>query len=290
MLLLLVPLLLPSIARAGKPAVKEINGRVFGGYRYESTGRAEAFAINQATFLAGTNEGTWLIGGVVTTPIFDFLGGRVFVSGGQNTLEFESELGFPGNTFDGGRVDAGGVLFVRNPEFGYFDLGYRFGWESSSNPLIDRVIVNALIIDAGFYIPDQGPGPFDWDFHFDYARPAVHTIGPTQHASQYTVDGLIGWYIGRSVRLAAGVHWLATAADRSPSQSDLRGVAELAWLLPIGERRLVSVELFGSGGRIDTDLAAPFGIVDRSVYSIGINVTLSYPGATSLVELIREYY
>jgi hypothetical protein len=290
LLLLCLPLVLPANARATKPAVKQINGRVFGSYLYESIDGAEAVAGTSSVTLPGSNDGVWDLGGVVTAPLFDWLGGRLRLAGGKSSLELQGAPGFAGSTVDSGRIDAGLTIFARDPELGHFDVGYRFGWENPSGSIVDKSIVNGVTLAGGFYIPDQVIGPLDWDAFFSYGRVSQSSSLQTDAIDEYTVGAALGWYIVDSLRLSGGVRWLGTVPQTEGSRGDLRGFGELVWLLPFGERRNVSASLFGSGGSIASSLPAPFSTVRQGVFSVGGRLTFSYPGAASLVELIREYH
>jgi hypothetical protein len=100
----------------------------------------------------------------------------------------------------------------------------------------------------------------------------------------------MGWYLVNSLRLSGGVRWLESVPRVARSSRDLRGFGEIAWLLPFGARRNVTVGVFGSGGSIERNLASPFSTIRQPVWSVGGSLTFSYPGAASLVELIREYH
>ena len=91
-------------------------------------------------------------------------------------------------------------------------------------------------------------------------------------------------------RFTAGFHWTLEDPIASLAERDLRGTADLAWLLPFGQRRFVTAEFNASGGKIRSDLAAPLSFAGRAVWSVGGALTFSYPGATSLIELTRELH
>lgn len=289
LLLLCLLSLLPE-ALAAKPAVKELNGRAFAGYRYENLSGDTQRAGNSSVTLAGSEEGSWILGGVVTAPLLEWLGGRLLLAGGQSSLDVQGVSGLAGSTVDTGRIDASAVLFARDPEFGHVDVGYRFGWQDPSGSLIERRFVHGVDIDAGFYIPDLGVGPLDWDAFFSYGRAFVQSPQLGDKIDEYTLGGAMGWYLTNSVRLTGGIRWQKAAPHIDPSSQDLRGFGEVAWLLPFGARRNVTLGVFGSGGVLERDLAAPFSTSRQTVYSVGGRLTFSYPGAASLVELIREYH
>jgi hypothetical protein len=289
-LILLLALLVPFEALASKPAVKEMNGRVFAGYVYEQVDGTSRQVGNSSVTLPESTLGEWGVGGVLTVPILSWLGGRVAVAGGNRSFELKSEPGFVGSTRNTSWVEAGLSLFVRDPELGYFDLGYVYDWEDGSGSLVGKKTVNELVVSAGFFIPDQGIGPFDWDADFSYGRAAIDSPALSDRADEFAVDATIGWYFTDSFRLSGGIQWLLSKPQLSFSTQELRGVGKLSWLVPFPARRNITLDLVGSGGKFERDLAAPFTSIDQPMYSVGFSMTFSYPGASSLLELTREYH
>jgi len=133
-------------------------------------------------------------------------------------------------------------------------------------------------------------GPLDWDAFFSYGRAMVQSAQLGDDIDEYTLGGAMGWYLTSSLRLAGGVRWSKAVPHIERSSQDLRGFGELAWLLPFGDRRNVTLGVFGSGGTFEQDLPAPFSTSRQTVYSVGGGLTFSWPGAASLIELIREYH
>jgi hypothetical protein len=289
-LVLLCLLCLSPEALSAKPAVKELNGRVFGGYSYENIDRGAQSAGNSSVTVPGSKDGAWRVGGAVTAPLLDWLGGRLLLAGGQSSLDLQSDPGIAGSTVDSGGIDMSATLFARDPELGHVDVGYRFGWQNPSGSIVDRGIVHGVDVGAGFYIPDLGAGPIDWDAFFSYGRASLRSPVLGDDVDEFTVGGAMGWYLVNSLRLSGGVRWLESVPRVARSSRDLRGFGEIAWLLPFGARRNVTVGVFGSGGSIERNLASPFSTIRQPVWSVGGSLTFSYPGAASLVELIREYH
>jgi hypothetical protein len=289
-LLLLCLFCLSPEALAAKPAVKEINGRVFGGYLYENIDRDTQSAGNSSVTVPGSKEGAWRVGGAVTAPLLDWLGGRLLFAGGQSSLDIQSEPGIAGSTIDSGGIDMSATLFARDPEFGHVDIGYRFGWQDPSGSIVDRRLFHGIDLDAGFYIPDLGAGPIDWDAFFSYGRASERSPVQGDDVDEFRVGGAMGWYLMSSLRVSGGIRWLKSVPRVANSSQDLRGFGEIAWLLPFGARRNVSIGVFGSGGTLERSLDSPLSTTRQPVYSVGGSLTFSYPGAASLVELIREYH
>jgi hypothetical protein len=289
---LLVVLLLPAAAEAAGPAVKALNGQAIAGYRYENTARASIQAAGGSTTTrAEVTDGAWVLGGVVTTPLyFRWLGGRFAIDGGGRSLESKSEPGIAGSKADTGRIDLQAELFTRNPEFGHLDIGYRFGWESFSGSAVEQSTVNALTFDAGFYVPDNGAGELDWDFFFSWGHERETSATQEDAINDYSAGAVLGWYLRPTLRLSGGFRWNMRDPELASGRQDLLGTGELAWLLPFGERRNVTLSIFGGGGSRQSELSPPSSSIDQGVYSIGAGLSFSYPGATSLVELVREYH
>jgi hypothetical protein len=288
---LLVVLLLPLAADAAGPAVKVLNGQAIAGYSYENTGRASAQAEDGSfTTRPEVTDGAWGLGGVVTAPLyFPWLGGRLAIAGGGGSLETKSEPGIAGSKADTGRIDLQTELFTRNPEFGHLDIGYRFGWESFSGSVVEQTTVNAITFDAGFYVPDNGAGEIDWDFFFSWGRERERSATQEDAINDYTAGAVLGWYLRPTLRLSGGFRWNRRDPELAGTRQDMLGTGELAWLLPFGARRNVTLSIFGGGGNRKSELPVSSSSIDQSVYSVGVGLSFSYPGATSLVELAREY-
>lgn len=290
LILILGPVSLAGDARATKPAVKQWNGSILGGYVYDRTQRDAQAVGNRSSFLPTTSKHSWTLGGVVTAPLYRALGARLLFAVGQSTTERSGAPSFAGTTVDADRIDAAAVLFLRDPELGHLDLGYRFRWEKPSGLAIEREMTNTVTLDAGFYIADQGLGPVDWDVSLSYGRVSSRPSRITQTINEYTVSGAMSYYIGKSWRVSGGVRWLLSDPAFDGSTEDLRGTAELSWLLPvtIAKRRFVTIDLWGTVGRVRTELPGPLPSASRGAFSAGLDLTFSYPGAASLIELIRE--
>ncbi len=288
--LLLAPVSFSDDARAAKPAVKQWNGSIVGGHVYDRTQRDTQVAGTQSSFLPTTSEHAWTLGGVVTAPVYRMLGARFLFSGGQSTTKRNSGQSFVGSTTDADRIDATAMIFIRDPELGHLDIGYGFRREVPSGSVIDRKMTNLITLDAGFYIADQGLGPVDWDVSLSYGLVGRRSSGTTETINEYTVSGAMGYYIGNSWRLSGGVRWLVSDPATDGSTQDLRGTAELSYLLPItiAKRRFVTLGLSGTAGRIRTQLPGQLPSAKRGAFSVGLDLTFSYPGAVSLIELIRE--
>ncbi len=293
LLQLLIIALLPLGALAAESWIEQVHVRASAGDSYELTQRELSVSGSESRFLPTTELNSWTAGGAITAPIYRGLSGRLLVSGGQDASDRNSARpDFDGSTVDATRIDATGMLFLRDPEYGHLDFGYRFGWEDSSGSALEWERTNALVLEAGFYIPDQGLGLVDWDLFFSYGRGARRTSGATEAVDEYTLGGTMGYYAGSFWRLSAGVRWLVTDPEFNEKVRDLRATAELSWLLPvsIAERRFATFALHGSAGRVVNELSGSPSNTDRGVFSVGCTLTLSFPGASSMVELIREQY
>jgi hypothetical protein len=279
-----------SPAGATKPAVRAVNGQIVGGYAYDHAGAATISEQGSSVYVPTREEKDWDVGGILTVPVVHWLGARVNVTGGMADIENLAGGGFAGSDAQATRVEAGADLFVRNPDVGFFGLGYRFGWEDPPEAG-DRLLVNSLVVEPGFYIPDQGLGAVDWTVTFVYSRGKLSGAGATDEFNAYRLDATSGWYLTESFRFTAGFRFELEDPELALPGRELRGTGELAWLLPgFGERRYVTAIFNASGGRARDDLAPPFSYADRPVWAVGGGLSFSYPGATSLLELTRELH
>jgi len=276
-------------AWATKPAVRGVNGHVFGGYGYDEAASATVVEGGTQVYVPTRETQGWQVGGVLTVPVVRWLGARVAASGGLLDVEQNAGSGFPGSDANQA-VAAGGVeLFVRDPDIGAFGVGYRFGW-SDPPGVGDRLLENALLVDLALYVPDQGLGPIDWRIRFDYGRGQLGGEGASDSIHAYVLHATSGWYVTDFWRFTGGFRFELQDPDVALPGRDLRGTGELAWLLPIGERPFVTLRFDASGGRARDDLPPPFSYADRAVWAVGGAIDLSFPGATSLVELTRELH
>ena len=150
--------LLAGAALADKPAVKRLNGRVFGGYAYDRIAQASVTEGGSSAFVPATTERGWGLGGALTIPVFHRFGTRLVVSGGMADFEQLSAPGFTGSQSDGAHAGGGVDFFVRDPDAAYINLGYRFGWEDPVDGSSDAFTTNSVVVDVGIFIPDQGDG------------------------------------------------------------------------------------------------------------------------------------
>jgi hypothetical protein len=278
-----------SPAWATKPAVRSVNGQVFGGYAYDEAASATVSEGGSSVYVPTDEVQGWQVGGILTVPVVHWLGARIAASGGLFDVEQNAGSGFTGSDADEPLAEGSLELFVRDPEIGTFGLGYRFGW-SDPPGVGDRLLENALLVDVGVYIPDQGLGPIDWRIRFDYGRGKLGGEGASDTINGYRLHATSGWYPSDFWRFTGGFRFELEDPEVALPGRDLRGTAELAWLLPIGERPFVTLRFDASGGRARDDLPAPFSYADRAVWAVGGAIDLSWPGATSLVELTRELH
>ncbi len=290
---------LPLEGLASKPAVKAVNGRLFGGYSYSETDReTQSLSLNSETFeylFAGSEVRSWHTGGSLSFPILHWLGGALALRGGESTFDEigEPEFGLADSSVDTRGVRTGGSLFIRDPEIGYVGVGYDFDW--SDAPSVDvRSDIHSASIAAGLYIPDLALGPVDWSLTFGYGRERLEVSVPGtptshDHANSFRATGSIGWYWGDTMQLEGGVRWRKRLPDLYETTSVLSGIVALSWLLPPGDRRHVTATIFGIIGSEATEVSSPFTDLDQQTFDVGFQLTFSYPGAGSLLELYREY-
>lgn len=277
----------PALGQS-KPAVDVVNGSLGGGYAYQEIAESAASASGSTTTVPAETRQGWLAQGTFTFPIVDRLGGRVFVDGGISKLELEPAPGFGGRKTDGVFGGVGLDLFVRDPDVGAFQVGYRFALRDPIDPRADRDLTQGVAADFVFYIPDEGLGTVDWGggFTWGFGRVEGPSYGDDVARLEARFDA--GWYWLETLRFTPGFRLFLEDPDLAEGYRDLRGRAELEWLPPIGQLRFVSLRAFGSGGRRRSQLAAPYSDVDRTLWSIGGGATVYFPGVKTLVQLKRE--
>lgn len=283
----------PAFAVAGeladdKPAVDGWNGELRGGYGYEEAAGATLDAGGTTVSIPMRQSQGWDVGGRLTFPISQLFGGRIDASVGQLKHELSAAGGAPGSDSDGLAVQGGFDLFARDPDSGFFGVGYRFRWGDPALGGIEDEMAHGLSIGTGFYIPDQGMGPVDWNISFDYMRASLDGPSFSEVVNEYSGVASSGWYWTRFLRFTGGLRWQVEEHSASPRVRDLRGSADIAWLLPIGKVRYVTLNAIGSGGRLYSNHTSPLEDERRNVWSVGGSVAFNFPGATSLLQLTRE--
>jgi len=261
-----------------------------GGHTWEDAEDDRQTAGGGERYLPRTKRFDGRVGGTITLPLVRALGARATVIGDIGETRRDAAAGLPGSNFDRDGVDAAATLFLRDPGFGHFDLGYRFGWEEPSGISLERETSHGIVVAAGLYVPDQGMGFVDWDVAVSYTRAEQKLTSGTQAVDEYGVVAEIAYYAGRSIRLSGGASWQVANPDDADDREDLRGIGRISWLMPfeLANRRFASLDLSGSYGRIRTDLGGSFSDAEQYVWSAGIGLAFDYPGANSIMELIRE--
>lgn len=266
------------------------NVSLIGGHEYDHVEDDVLRAGNQESLLPEISEHRSRVGAAATYQFFRALGARAIVTGVFAESETDGPGGFDGTTIDREGVDVTAMLFLRNPDFGHLDLGYRFERDEFSKGALDTQTSHGAVLEAGLYVPDEGMGFVDWDVTAAYANVEQDFGAEDATIDEYEVRGGFGYYVGPSVRIGAGVLWNLRDAEAGNEREDLRGTAEIAWLLPveIAGRRFATVDLAGSYGRVKTDVGGPFSKAEQSAWSTGVGLSFDFPGATSIMELIRE--
>jgi len=271
-----------------KPAVDRLNGQLIAAYGYDETAAATASGGGSTSDLPGAEKQGPEVGGVLSFPVIGPVGGRAAISGRLISVEQPAYGLFPGGDASGFGLRGGFDLFLRNPDSGFFGVGYRFRWGDPAEGGADNEVANGLNVAGGFFIPDQDMGPIDWKASFSWLRASLEGEGFSDEVDEYSGVASSGWYLTESLRFTGGFEWALDRPVASPGSRDLRGSADLAWLLPIGRVRYATLTAKGTGGKLRSELAAPLSSVDRTVWSIGGAVSFNFPGATSLVQLTRE--
>ncbi len=295
----LLPLLLLLVfdARAEGRAVKALNTTAFASYAWTRTEEGRSDGTSSPTpDLPRKTDGAWQVGGTLTAPLDarwlggrHWLGGRLSMEGGGGTLEFSQIAGFSDTRADAWRIGTEAQVFARDPEFGHVDIGYRFDWESFDDRAVERTTTHAVTFDAGFYTPDQGAGEVDWDFSFSWGRQRERAGSQEDAIDIYTAGTEVGLYATKFVRIAGAFEWQRWDRELEADNELLLGRGEVIWLLPFGKTPKLSLRVYGEGGSTRTRLGAPLNDVDQTIYGAGGAITFSYPGASTLLELIRAY-
>jgi hypothetical protein len=281
-------LLCAGPAIATKPAVDVVNGALGGGYGYGEVASASVTSGGSTSDIPSEQIQGWVAAGRLTFPIVHRFGGRAFVTGGIDTIERDSIGTLPSTRSDGVYGRAGLDLFARDPEAGYFGLGYRFGLRDPVDPRAERDLTHGVSVDGGFFIPDQDLGPIDWRGSFEYGRGKLEGSGFRVDVNRYAASLSSGWYWTESLRFTGGFLWNREDPTTSGATRDLRGSADIAWLLPIGKVRYVTLRGEGTGGRRRSEVGSPATNATRPLWSVGGTLTFSFPGVESLVQLSRE--
>lgn len=287
-LVALAALVAAGAALAEGPAVDRVNGSVFGGYGYGEAASASVSAGGPTTFLPGSERQGPFAGATFTFPIGERLGGRVIGAGELISVEQPPEGAFPGSDASGWGAAAGVDLFVRDPEVGFFSLGYRFGIGDPAEDGADDLLSNGLSLGAGYFIPDQDLGEIDWSIEVDYARQSLEGTGFSDDVHALSGSASSGWYWTDDFRFTASFLWALDLPDAGSNVRDLRGGADVAWLLPFfGDLRYVTAFASGNAGRERSDFAPPLEDADRTVWAVGGGLSFIFPGAESLLQLTR---
>ncbi len=272
-----------------KPAVDGVNASLFGGYGYAERAGATLDAGGSTVYLPSVEIGGPVVAGRLTFPIGERFGGRVLASGELRGADEGATPVSPADDSYGYLVRAGFDLFTRDPDAGFFRLGYRFRYGDPALDGANDEVTHGVSLGLGAYIPDQGLGPIDWQTSFDYAYASFEGTGFTDDVNEYSGVASSGWYWTEQLQFTAGFLWLLEDHSAAPFERTLSGSAELEWLLPFFTRqRYVAAHVGGSGGRTRSDFSAPLSATTRNVWSIGGGLSFVFPGADSLVQLKRE--
>ncbi len=254
-----------------------------------------------------------LAGGRVTAPLGDRFGIRLALGGGMLTSSGASLQ--PGSR---SLVNAGGDIFIRDPDRGYVQLGYRWNgdWrvDRTDTQIADSEgSLHQLLYSLGFF-----KGDFDFELGVGYERFApeltVTTVSTgAREEFSFSRNGfrLLGgstWYAADSLALGFGVEWgrkeipgFDNGVSSSPAlhEDEFQARFGADWQPPVASLRAgttvglsVGLGYYTAGFREVTVGAGPtttVEIIREFAYDVRLGVTVYFPGAHSLKERARSY-
>lgn len=281
---LLGALLVGASAQAAGPAVRALNGRVGAGYVYSDFEDDGSFF--GAGSVVGSEDHQGFLTGTLTVPLGESLGLRLNLLPNYGHREADSFLELDA---DFGGIDSGVGLFWRDPE--RFELGVeaRYSWqEIEFDSGADEQSVHSFEgrwYGAWFLSPDA-LWPIDLNAHFSYAGIDLdEQLGDEVQES---------WSVGGAVRLYP-LDVLAFSVGGLYRELDSHAIidtetAGAVFTVDALVHRKPAVTLgprFEVGERKVSSFGPHFS---QTYYTVGVQVTMSFPGGDSLVELNRAYY
>jgi len=251
-----------------------------GGYAYREVAERTSRIEGQTLTIFGETWRDWFAGGSVTVPVAAGFGVRGRVSGGG------TEVSIFGAGTDLSGIAGGGDVFWRDPTRGQLGVGYAYERRSVDPGVpVDSIRSHGVPVFASLYMPDLEGGTVDWNVGFEYRWLEVRTPVGSRDQWAYEVFVSSTWYVNRFVSFEGGAEY---ARQLSPTQSDrVEGVFALELLVPGGTRHYGAVELSGRIGRDELKALGPFGDENRLTWQVGAQVSVHFPGVTSLVERNR---
>lgn len=223
------------------------------------------------------------ITGVVSIPIDRELGARVLVTPfyqGTNASgsSIAGRVGSVG--VDTGGITLGGDIFLRYTDSFEASIGPRYTFSDVDGSSAHAVGVE---VKGKIFLDDFGIGPVD-------LKGSTFLTGTdldgddSSSGRDYGIAAGATVYLDRQFSIEGQAFW---QRDNLSSGHDRAGMgAEFNYLVSLSRPITLSLRL--SGGAIETKTAGDDS--NEPYYSIGMSVTVSFPGADSLLELERGFY
>lgn len=277
----------PSRGFAADPAVAAFNYQAIAGYRFEHVEDSDAtFNVFPFQFTVPEEESHRVSAvGRLTMPVSERIGARAFLSPGYVRGEVDD---FSRSEIDGGGISVGGDLFVRDPERFEIGIGPRFDWITLELDGFDqdlRTFGGELGVRG--FLPDFGVGPLDLQLTGALGDRDVDKNGSDFSGRTGSVEGGVVLYPFDRLSIQLGGVWTSDPALDGSHYESRFGVLELDFLLAKSPAWILGPRVLA--GERDRPF---FGLenVDQTFYSIGFELSASFPGADSLVVLRRRYH
>lgn len=282
-------------AAAGDPAVKEANGRFIVGYDYAHVNADDVFRFTPAptTLTRADESDTDLVSftGFYTLPVADQFGTRVYGSINWSKVHVDGldDLRSTG-------LLMGADAFWRDPAVGEFGAGtfYEFRDSELFRSEIDFTVTDKSEHTAGvraygklFLDQILGFGPIDLDLSGRFSDSDIDDNGSFSAERTYSARGGAKLYFSDNFSFRAGGAWTRTNFGSATFIEDRVFEADARLLVP----SMPSVTI-GAGFFIGQREESPrtFQNFGRQYGGLRVQVDVSFPGATSLVELNRRYF
>jgi hypothetical protein len=286
----LVGMVWATVAAASEPAVRQKNVRVVAFYDYTHIDSDDVFAFppgggsvrvhaSEIDLDEGGARGTY------TFPLGHSLGARV-IAGTTGSKVHPDGLE---ETKSGG-IDLGGDIFLRDPERFEVGIGPRYNWMDRSRGSSDETIHSGgMAAYAKYFLKEFGVGPVDLDLSGQFMNmdSDVDISGALSARRTDSAGGGARVYLSDAVALRVGGQWTRLNYGGGGNEVTKAADFDLDVLLPFRPNVTLGADL--TIGEIDQSIpgVANFG---RQFFSMGISLTVSFPGVDSLVELTRFYY
>ncbi len=279
---------IPGRGMASDPAVAEMNFRAGIDYAFSSIEEDSASIGFFGVRLLETEKNEVDFRGVVVMPVAHSIGLRIAVA--PNYSRYDVDGAFSRDSESAGLGLAGDVFF-RDPDRFEVGAGPRYAWEEPLD-LDNGHTVHTLagIVYGRLFLGDPGIAPIDLEAFVEFGELDFEENDRTGGSSLFYEAGG-GLTLYPHARLALG-------AGASYREEDSSAFGDL-------ERKIVAGRFFvdflaiqrpglifgprAEVGEVESFVAGFEGL-EQQFYSVGWVVSLSFPGAESIVELSRRYF